>query len=80
MFTLTFWKAAFERAVKTFAQVALSYFVIGTTGLLELDWVALGSVAGAGAVASVLTSIVSAAATDGSPSLTSAEKLDPTSH
>jgi hypothetical protein len=75
MFTKTFALATAERAIKTFAQVALSYFVIGTTGLLDLDVIALASVAGAGAVASVLTSIVSAAATDGSPSLVDAEKL-----
>lgn len=75
MFTKVFALAAAERAIKTGAQVALSYFVIGTTGLLDLDWVALASVSGAGVVASVLTSIVSAAATDGSPSIVAAEKL-----
>jgi len=57
MFTLSFWRGAAERGIKTGAQTALAFFVIGTTGLLELDWVALGSVAGAAVVASVLTSI-----------------------
>jgi hypothetical protein len=57
MFTLAFLKGAAERSIKTAAQTALAFFVIGTTGLLDLDWVALGSVAGAAAVASLLTSI-----------------------
>jgi hypothetical protein len=57
MFTLAFIKGAGERAIKTGAQTALAFFVIGTTGLLDLDWVALGSVAGAAVVASLLTSI-----------------------
>lgn len=57
MFTKAFWKGAAERAVKTVAQTAVAYFVIGTTGILDIDWVALGSVAAAAGIASLLTSI-----------------------
>lgn len=57
LWTSKFWKGAAERAIKTAAQTAVAFFVIGTTGLLEIDWVALGSVAGAAAVASLLTSV-----------------------
>jgi hypothetical protein len=57
MFSKQFWKGAAERAVKTVAQTAVAYFVIGTTGILDIDWVALGSVAAAAGIASLLTSI-----------------------
>ena len=60
IWTKPFWKGAAERAIKTAAQTALAYFVIGTTGILELDWVALGSVSAAATIASLLTSISSA--------------------
>lgn len=57
LWTTAFWKGAAERGIKTFAQTAVGFFVVGTTGLLELNWVSLVSVSGAAALASVLTSI-----------------------
>ena len=71
MWTADFWKAIAERAIKTFAQAAAAMLVAAGVGLLDADWVAVASVAGMAAVVSVLTSIGSAAATDGSPSLAS---------
>ena len=60
IWTKAFWRGAAERSIKTAAQTALAYIVIGTTGLLDLDWVVIGSVVGAATIASVLTSLVSA--------------------
>lgn len=57
MFSKDFWKGAAERGIKTIAQTALAYFVIGTTGILDVDWVAIGSVSAAAGLASLLTSI-----------------------
>ena len=57
LWTVAFWKGAAERGVKTFAQTLAAYFVIGTTGLLDLDWGTALSVSGAAALASLLTSI-----------------------
>jgi hypothetical protein len=57
LWTSAFWKGASERAVKTFAQTLAAVFVVGTTGLLDVDWQASLSVAGAAALASLLTSI-----------------------
>lgn len=57
LWTTAFWKGAAERGIKTFAQTAVGFFVVGTTGLLELNWITLASVSGAAALASVLTSI-----------------------
>lgn len=69
IFSTAFLIAGAERAAKTFAQVLLSYFVIGTTGLLGFDWITALSVAGAATLASVLTSIVSAGVNGDGPSL-----------
>jgi hypothetical protein len=52
-----FWKGAAERGIKTFAQTFVGYIVVGTTGLLDLDYVTAASVAGAAALASLLTSV-----------------------
>lgn len=60
MFTKLFWKDAFERAVKTFAQAAVAVLTARTIGLFEVDWVNLASVAGMAALVSVLMSIASA--------------------
>lgn len=67
IWTTAFWKGASERAIKTFAQTLAAYFVIGTTGLLDVDWVTALSVSGAATLASVLTSIGNADFTAGEP-------------
>ena len=71
MFTRAFLYALLERAIKTFAQTAAAMLVAAGTGLLDADWITVASVAGMAALVSVLASIGSGAATDGSPSLTS---------
>ena len=60
MWTLDFWKQTAERAVKTAAQSALAFFVIGQTVLSDLDWTVVGGAAAVACIASVLTSLVSA--------------------
>lgn len=59
MWDVLFWKDAAERAVKTAAQSALAFFVVGKTAFGELDWAAVGGAAAVGAVASLLSSIAS---------------------
>lgn len=61
MWTKKFWKAAAERAVKTFAQTELGLLILGDAGLDQVNtsWqhdLELGLLAG---VISILTSIVS---------------------
>lgn len=60
MWSVDFWKDAAERAVKTAAQAGAAFFVIGTTGVADVDWATVGSISGAAAVASLLTSLASA--------------------
>ena len=68
--TAAFWKAAAERAVKTVAQSAVALIAANATGLLDIDWLQLGSVAGLAGLVSILTSIGSDAITNGTgPSL-----------
>ena len=75
MFTLSFWKQAIERAVKTGAQAAVAAFALtdpNSVGfdVLAADWSAVGSFAAGGVILSVLTSIISAnLGQPGSPSL-----------
>lgn len=60
MWTTNFWRQAAERAVKTLAQAALAMLAGDGLGLLDVDWAAVGSVAGLAAFASVLSSIATA--------------------
>lgn len=75
MFTKKFWKAAGERALKTFCQTAVVTIGAGpVTGVLDLDWAAVGSISALSAVVSLLTSVGSSAINeDGSPSLSDVE-------
>lgn len=59
-----------ERAVKTAAQAALAFFIVGETALQGVDWSQVGGVAAVAALASVLTSLASGPfGPEGTPSL-----------
>jgi hypothetical protein len=90
MFTLIFWKAATERAIKSGAQFVLITIGFGliagtqptetaqTLNAFTLNYLTIGGVFLGGAIVSYLTSIVSDAATGGTgPSLTSVEVVQP---
>lgn len=71
MWSSAFWRAAFERAVKTFCQALLAVMTADGFGLLDADWPARLSAAGMAAVLSLLSSIGSAGAGNPGPSLSS---------
>ncbi|WP_024356672.1 holin [Leucobacter chironomi] len=64
MFTLVFWRDAIERAIKTAAQTATALIGTGMVGILDVDWVQVGSVTLVAAALSVLTSIGSGPVAD----------------
>jgi len=57
MYTLTFWKDAVERAIRTAAQALLALWATDVSGVLAVDWVQAGSVAALAALMSVLMSV-----------------------
>jgi Putative lactococcus lactis phage r1t holin len=73
MFTLTFWKAAAERAVSTFLQVFIASIGVGAA-INEVDWLTIASVAGVAALLSVAKSVVANAATGTGPSFVASEQ------
>jgi hypothetical protein len=77
MWSGAFWKAAFERAVKTFAQALVAVMTADGFGLLDANWTARLSAAGMAAVLSLLASIGSAGVGNSGPSLAS-ESVNPT--
>lgn len=58
--TTAFWKGAFERAIKTFAQAEAAILGANGIGLLDAPWGASLSAAGMAALLSVLTSLATA--------------------
>lgn len=76
IWTAQFWKATAERAIATAAQSALAALGTDLVGVLDIDAVAVLSLAGGGAVLSILKSIAATAAT-GSPSIGGGETLEP---
>lgn len=89
MFTLVFWRAAFERALKTGAQFVLMTLGVGVgagvsdgatadvINAFTLNYVTLAGSFCGGMLVSVMFSLVTAKLTDGNPSLSNAEKLNP---
>ena len=75
IWTGKFWKATAERAIATAAQSAVAALGTDLIGVLDIDAVAVLSLAGGGAVLSILKSIAATAAT-GSPSIGGGETLD----
>jgi hypothetical protein len=77
MFHRSFWIAAVERAIKTFAQTAVA--LVGGDAVLsivDIDAGAIAGVAGTAAVVSVLTSLASIPLSQGSsPSLVPAAEV-----
>lgn len=63
LYTTKFWRAASERAIKTWAQSLVALLGAGSMNILTVDWPqALGVSVGAGLL-SILTSITSAQVT-----------------
>lgn len=60
MWTASFWKQTVERAIKSGAQGALAFFVVGQTLFTEIDWAAVAGGTAIVVIASVLTSLASA--------------------
>ena len=60
IWTVGFWKGACERAVKTAAQTAVAFFVVGETGVADVDWATIGGISLVAAIVSVLTSLATA--------------------
>lgn len=52
-----FWTDTADRAIATTAQAAIATLTAGVTGLLDVDWSQILSVAGLAGLVSVLTSI-----------------------
>lgn len=52
-----FWIDTFDRAVSTVAQAAVAVLTANVTGLLDVDWIQITSVAGLAGAVSVLTSV-----------------------
>ena len=75
IFTKQFLLAAAERGIKTVAQTAAALIVAAGVGLLNADWVAIGSVAGMAGLVSILTSVGSGAITGDGPSLGDVKQL-----
>jgi hypothetical protein len=71
---LSYWKQVIERAVRTAAQVALSFWVVGQTGILDVDWQQFFSVVGLATLASVAMSLVGSGLND--PETPSMVRLD----
>ena len=75
IWTVAFWKATAERAVRGFAWSLLSTLGAGATNVVEMPWQTATGIAAGAAVLSVLASVASSAITGGGPSLTNAERL-----
>jgi hypothetical protein len=76
IFTLAFWKAAGERAIKSAVQGAVTAG-IGAAGFdaIHADWQTIGGASLSMAILSIATSLLSDVTTGEGPSLTNSETL-----
>jgi hypothetical protein len=77
MFTLRFWNAAAERAIKTFAQTLLALIGANLVKITDLDWPGLLLTGLTAALISILTSVVSSKFGNDGPSLADEELTTP---
>lgn len=52
-----FWVDATDRAISTIAQAAIGALTADVTGIIDIDWMQVGSIAGLAGLVSLLTSI-----------------------
>ncbi|MEV7422885.1 holin [Streptomyces sp. NPDC091212] len=70
MTTTAFWRATFERIVRTVAQAILALISADGLGLLDVDWGAAFSVGGLAGVYALLTAIVTSGGATEGPGIT----------
>ncbi|MEV0113071.1 holin [Streptomyces sp. NPDC050844] len=70
MWTVVFWKATAERALRTFAQSLGAVLVAGATSLLDVDWEAALATAGMATLLAVLTAVGAGKVGTGGPGIT----------
>jgi hypothetical protein len=75
IWTVGFWKAAAERAVRAFASGALAGGAAGAVDITSVPWYAALSVGAAAAVIDLLVSLSANSATGDGPGATSAETV-----
>lgn len=69
IWSVSFWKAAAERAVKTLAQTLIALLAVNQTTILSVDWTQAAAVAATATMLSILSSIVSSGIGNTGPSL-----------
>ena len=73
LFTGSFWKGTFERAVSTAAQSALLVLGAEQVNAIDADWVTVGGFAAGGFALTVLKCLASNSVAGPGPSITGAE-------
>lgn len=68
-----FWVDAFDRAVSTVAQTTVAALTANVTGLLDVDWAQIASIAGLAGAVSVLTSVAFRGRSEAQPDTSASE-------
>lgn len=74
MFTIDFWKAAGERAIRAFAFAVTGFIGVGAA-LGDIDWLQAASVGAVAAILSILTGITVNAVTGDGPAINKTEQV-----
>lgn len=79
MNTAAFWKATFERMVRTFAQAVLAAVGADGLGVVDVDWGQAASVGGLAAVLALLTAVATSGTGNPGPGITETANGSPLS-